>query len=221
MVAELSSRPCVIFDFDGTIADTKRMICKVATQVLLEFGFTEEQIGDPTPLVGPPFPHAFCDIYGVSEDEAIAITARYREIYNVIGPEAWPLFEGIPELLANLRRGGKKLAIASSKGHGTLMQAIYDNHLDESFDVISGKTADGSDTKEAAIMRVMAELGREADECVMVGDRCFDVEAAHACGIPCVGVLYGASCPRSELEGAHADAIAETIRELEGLLLGA
>ena len=54
----------------------------------------------------------------------------------------------------------------------------------------------------------------------MVGDRNLDVEAARHVGIPCVGVLWGGTAPREELEDADAAAIAETVVQLESILIG-
>ena len=53
----------------------------------------------------------------------------------------------------------------------------------------------------------------------MVGDRFHDVDAAAACDVPCIGVLYGDTADRSELEDAGAAAVAATIAELKALLL--
>ena len=54
----------------------------------------------------------------------------------------------------------------------------------------------------------------------MIGDRRFDVEAAREAGVPCVGVLFGGTADRSELEGAGACAVAEKVDDLRSILLG-
>lgn len=74
-------RPVIIFDFDGTLADTEGYIVTAATQALSEAGFTPEQMGDVSRVVGPPYPGAFAAIYGVSEED-LAITKRYFELYD-------------------------------------------------------------------------------------------------------------------------------------------
>ena len=62
-------RPVIIFDFDGTLADTEGHIVAAATRALSEAGFTPEQMGDVSRVVGPPYPGAFAAVYGVSEEE--------------------------------------------------------------------------------------------------------------------------------------------------------
>ena len=132
----------------------------------------------------------------------------------------WPIFEGVAGLLAHLRAAGKLVAIASSKRHPLVMRQITDNGIVDAFDAICGKMSDGGDTKEAAIVRAIEQLDCSLDDAVMVGDRNLDVCAAADVGIPCVGVLWGNTAPREELEDAGAMAIAETIPDLERLLLG-
>ena len=59
MAGDVSDSRLVIFDFDGTLADTVPSIVSTARTVLLDHGLTEETMGDLTRLVGPPFPQAY------------------------------------------------------------------------------------------------------------------------------------------------------------------
>lgn len=217
---QVRSAPLVIFDFDGTLANTMPGIIRTARTVLRDWGMTDEQIGDLRRIVGPPFPQAFTMVYGVSEEDARTITARYRKIYEGLGPEGWPAFPGIPELLQSLRGQGKKLAIASSKRRALVERSISQNGLGRYFDVVSGKLTDGRETKADAIQRTLSAMGFTSDDAVMVGDRHFDVDAAHEVDVPCVGVHYGKTCEVEELVGAGACAIAETTEGLGRILLG-
>ena len=64
---------------------------------------------------------------------------------------------------------------------------------------------------------MIAALGAEKDECLLIGDTKYDVAGAHAAGIGCIGVRYGYAAP-GELEQAGADAIAEDLAEVEKML---
>lgn len=217
---DVTGRGLVVFDFDGTLANTIGGITQVARQVLLAHGMAEADLGDLTRLVGPPFPQAFSMVYGLSEEEADAVTRDYRLAYADLGPAGWPLFDGVAGLLEDLVAAGKTLAVASSKRTALIEQATEQNGIAALFAVRAGKQDDYTDTKAATVGRVLERLGAGADDAVMVGDRRFDVEAAAANGMPCVGVRYGATCPRAELEDAGACAVAETVAELRALLLG-
>ena len=215
----LIGRRTIVFDFDGTLGDTMPSIVETARIVLLEFGIPEEELGDLTRLVGPPFPQAFAEIYGVTMDEAIDITERYRKRYNHQGIEAWPAFEGVHEMLATLRAAGLRLVVASAKGHWLLNKAISDNGLTEAFDAICGKQNDMTYTKVDAIKDALVMIGSTPADAVMVGDRDNDAEASAALGIPCVGVLWGGTGTLEELDGAGCVAVVDTVGELTELLL--
>ncbi len=218
--ADVTGRRLVIFDFDGTLANTVPVIVRTARTVLARHGLTDDDMGDLTRLVGPPFPQAYSLVYGFSEDEAAQITAEYRAIYRTIGPEAWPLFDGIVDLLSRLRAAGRLTAVASSKQMPMVRTALADNKITDLFDLVLGKSSDAEGDKIALIARTLRELGVSADDAVMVGDRHHDVEAAAACGVPCVGVTYGGTGTVEELMGAGAWACADTVEELGRVLLG-
>lgn len=218
--ADVTGRRLVIFDFDGTLANTVPVIVRTARTVLARHGLTDDDMGDLTRLVGPPFPQAYSLVYGFSEDEAAQITAEYRAIYRTIGPEAWPLFDGVAGLLRRLRAAGRLTAVASSKQMPMVRTALADNKITDLFDLALGKSSDAEGDKIALIARTLRELGVSADDAVMVGDRHHDVEAAAACGVPCVGVSYGGTGTVEELMGAGAWACADTVEELGRVLLG-
>ena len=218
--AGISRRNLVIFDFDGTLADTKPTIVRTATGVLLEWGIPEDVVATHVDeLIGPPFPEAFSWVFGVSEADALEITRRYRERYFASGPEAWPLFPGVRELLGLLREQGRRVAIASSKAQQAIDRGVSDNDAWPLFDAVVGKRPGEVDTKADAIMRVLADMGCSPDDAVMVGDRFHDVEGALSCGVPCVGVTWGDTGTREELEGAGAVAVADTPDDLARVLL--
>ena len=216
----LSSRRAIVFDWDGTVADTLVGITTTAREVLLGFGLAEDELGDLKRLVGPPFPQAYAQVYGLSDEDAMEVTLRYRDLYASRDVSAWPAFPGMAELLSELRDAGRLLAIASSKRHPLVMRQVGDNGLVPAFDAIVGKMSDLAATKVGAIEQALAQLGVSAEEAVMVGDRDLDVYAAAELGIPCVGVLYGNTGTREELAGAGAVAIAETMDDLRRILLG-
>ena len=217
---DLSSRRAIVFDWDGTVADTLVGITTTAREVLLGFGLAKDELGDLKRLVGPPFPQAYAQVYGLSDEDAMEVTLRYRDLYASRDVSAWPAFSGMAELLSELRDAGRLLAIASSKRHPLVMRQVGDNGLVPAFDAIVGKMSDLAATKVGAIEQALAQLGVSAEEAVMVGDRDLDVYAAAELGIPCVGVLYGNTGTREELAGAGAVAIAETMDDLRRILLG-
>lgn len=220
MVPPLSERPCVLFDFDGTLADTKPAIVDTARRVLREWGMTDDEIADPGRLVGPPFPAAFSIVYGMSDEDAAEVTRRYRAIYAKLGLETHMLFDGMAELLQSLKAAGRRLAITTSKREETAHTMLADNGVEQLFDVIVGQTDPTRADKTTLLGDTLAALGCSADEAVMVGDRFYDVEGAAANGVPCVGVYLGGTAPKGELEAAGAAACAHSVEGLGKVLLG-
>ncbi len=217
---DLRQKNVVLFDYDGTLADTKKAIVETATEVLLDFGLQESELGDVSEIIGPPFPEAFSQIYGLSPDDARTVTERYRRRYEGLGPSAWPLFDGIAELLDDLRAAGKKVCVATSKRQHVLEQALRDDHVADVFDVAFGKPSDIPFTKADTIAAVLRLLHANPDDAVMVGDRRHDVAGAMACGIPCIGVTYGGTGDYAELSEAGACAIVGSVAQLAEVLLG-
>ena len=70
---DVASKDLVIFDFDGTLVDSMPGIIRTARSVMHRHGWTDEALGDMRRIVGPPFPAAFTEVYGVDPEEAMRI----------------------------------------------------------------------------------------------------------------------------------------------------
>ena len=217
---DVTGRALVLFDFDGTLADTVDGICATARTVLRAHGVPEGELARVPQIIGPPFPQAFSLVFGLSEEEAAQVTAEYRAIYQDLGIKGWPLYPGMSALLEELRAAGRRLAVASSKREALVIKAVADNGVSDLFDIVLGKRSDDQVSKAQTIVRAIDGLGLAPSDAVMVGDRHHDVEAAAACGVPCVGVTYGGTAEPGELEAAGACAVAASVDELRRVLLG-
>lgn len=219
--ADLSGRRLVVFDFDGTLSDTRPYIIKTAIKVLRDHGIPEDQL-DPANvgrIVGPAFPGAFAEVFGVSMEEAEAITADYRAIYNYLGLKAWPFFPGVRDLLSALKSQGRLLAVASAKRHGMVVQSLEDNQAQDLFDYVSG-WGGGIGGKDQIILDALATLGVKKDDCLMVGDRHHDAEAAAKADVGFVGVTYGGTSDPGEFDQAGALCVVPSVEGLARVLLG-
>ena len=217
---DVTGRALVLFDFDGTLADTVDGICATARTVLRAHGVSEGELARVPQIIGPPFPQAFSLVFGLSEEEAAQVTAEYRAIYQDLGIKGWPLYPGMRALLEELRAAGRRLAVAPSKREALVIKAVADNGVSDLFDIVLGKKSDDQVSKAQTIVRAIDGLGLAPSDAVMVGDRHHDVEAAAACGVPCVGVTYGGTAEPGELEAAGACAVAASVDELRRVLLG-
>lgn len=211
--SRFANLPCVLFDFDGTIADTTGAVCRTARAALTRCGYDVEAAGDLNILIGPPLHEGFMLLLGVDLDESKRITAVYREIFNAeVRLEDYPVLPGMAELLRRLRERGTKIGVATSRLEETANQMIASLDLPP-FDAIVGRVEPGLDTKADCIREALHQLGVCGSEAVMVGDRHHDVEGAHANGMPCIGLYSGTARP-GEHEEAGADLICRSIPEV-------
>ena len=205
----------VLFDLDGTLTDSGRGICNSVRYALDRHGFPEAEEAVLRSFVGPPLVERFMSVCGVSEDEARRMVTTYREYYVRQGIFENEVYPGIPLLLQDLRRAGRRIALATSKPEIFARQVLEHFDLLRLFDAIAGEDLrEPRDSgKPALIARCMALLGAKKSETVMVGDRNYDVEGGKACGIGTIGVLYGYGS-REELEAAGADHLAASAAEV-------
>lgn len=213
----------VLFDLDGTLSDPKVGICTSVQYALHGMGIEEPDIETLTPFIGPPLRGSFMEFYGMTAEEAEKAIGIYRERFSTIGKFENEIYPGIPELLRDLKKKGKTVAIASSKPTVFVEDILNHFEIREYFDVVVGSELDGTrDTKEEVLdetlRRMFPDGNIEYDEVVMVGDRKFDIEAALKLGVRNIGVSYGYGS-REELEEAGADKIVNTVAGLRTTLL--
>ena len=210
----------VLFDLDGTLTDSMLGITNCAMYALDKFGIHPQSREELLPYIGPPLIYSFATFHGLSPEQADQAVSYYRERFSVIGWQENEVYEGIPELLRELKEKGLSLIVASSKPEVYTCRILEHFGLARYFDFVAGSTLDGQrDAKAEVIAHIQQnspEITRE--NAVMVGDRKFDVAGAHERDLPVIGVLYGYG-DRDEMELAGADFIADDLAELKRLLL--
>ena len=128
-----------------------------------------------------------------------------------------PPYDGMPELLATLKRDGWLLAVATGKSDRGLKACLDQHGLTDMF--VSLQTADRHPSKPHTQMLVTAlfEAGAAPHEAVMIGDTTFDILMARDAGVRAMGVAWGYHAPE-ELTHAGAEAVAEDPQHLGELL---
>ena len=210
----------LLFDLDGTLTDSSEGITKCVAHALRTVcGIEVDDLQALLPYIGPPLVDGFMANHGVDLETARACTAAYRARYAEVGLFENRPYDGIRAALDALRADGYHLSVATSKPTTFSTRILEHFGLADCFDDICGATMDGTiSTKEQVIRSLLDRLGGDAlGAMLMIGDRKYDVEGAHAFGIPCVGVLYGFGS-REELEKAGADAICPDVACLPAVI---
>ncbi len=216
----------ILFDMDGTLTDPKLGITRSVQYALRALGIEEPSLDKLEPFIGPPLADSFREFYGLEEEQVVTAVAKYRERFTDQGIYENEIYPGTARMLASLRAGGKKLAIASSKPTPFVERILDHFEIRAYFDYIIGSNMDGTRGKKEEVveeaLRQMLPAGMPPAEkkagVAMVGDRRFDIEGAREHGITSVGVSFGYA-PEGELEQAGADHIVDTVEALAGLLM--
>ncbi len=209
----------VLFDFDGTIADTGRGIMRCALIALNAFGYDEPDKDRLRAFIGPPLVDSFMT-YGADLETAKKMVDKYREHYSAGGMFESDLYDGAQEMLSALYDAGCKMAIASSKP-GKYVAAILEKlGVEKYFSFISApEIGHVNPTKQELIDRAVDALGADKSKTVMVGDRLFDIEGAKQAGIASIGAVYGFG-GEEEMKKYGADMLAYTAAQIGEVVLG-
>lgn len=206
----------VIFDFDGTLADTGEGVFGGVRYAL-------KCLGEPVPdmetlkkFIGPPLEASFSQECGLSSDRCSEAVNKYREYYSQTGIFELRFYDSAVSTLEALKKRGVKIGVGSSKPEIFLNRILEKFQLDRYFDCVAGAVIGRPHADKIGIINdALKRLGAsDKNSVLMVGDRKFDVGGAHGAGIKCAGVLEGGYGTREELETAGADYVVETLADI-------
>ncbi len=209
----------LLFDLDGTLTDPALGITNSILYALGKFGIAVADRSTLHPFIGPPLYESFRTYFNFTDEDAHRAVAFYREYFAEQGLFENTPYDGIRELLETLKAQEKTLLVCSSKPEVFVRRILERFQLAEYFTFAAGATLDGTRLhKEQVIRYALEHVAISAPaQCLMIGDRSFDIEGAHQTGMAGCGVLYGYGS-RAELEEAGAEYIVETVAELGTLL---
>ena len=211
----------LLFDLDGTLTDPGVGITNAVRYALEKFGVHPASREELYPYIGPPLIESFQRYQGMTPDRAKQALADYREYFSATGIFENELYPGIADVLSRLRGAGYTLIVATSKPEEFTHRILEHFGLSQYFDFVGGNTLDESrPTKESVIAYIREQYPEmREDTAWMIGDRRYDVEGAHACGLPAIGVTYGYGS-REELIQAGAEALATDPEDLYRVIVG-
>ena len=182
-----------LFDFDGTLCDTTPGIFNSILYALDCFGIKETDISKLHYFVGPPLFESFKTVYGVSDEDALWLIAKYRERYKQKAAEESALYGGIPEMLKSLKENGKSIAVASSKPKLFVDEISKHLGINIYYDFVSAEDFKNNHSSKKDLINACLDFFGSPDksEVLMVGDRFYDIDGAKAVGIDSAGAVYG------------------------------
>ncbi len=182
----------IAFDWDGTLFDSTAIIVRSIQGAVRDLGYAVPSDEAASWVIGmalePALAHAAPD---VPREKYRDLGLRYRYHYLQHQDEL-SLFDGVLDLLRDLRASGHLLTVATGKSRRGLDQALAQAQLRGVFD--GSRTADETAGKPHPLMlqELMAEFDVVPQRLLMIGDTTHDLEMARAAGCASVGVAYGA-----------------------------
>ncbi len=184
--------PHILFDLDGTLTDPGLGITNSIRYAL-------KKQNRPIPpdeilrlFIGPPLIETFMKYCSVSREEACSLVDDYREYFRPTGMFENKVYPGIKEMLSELIRLGHHLYVATSKPEPFAKKILEHFELSQYFTFIGGSTLEETRTDKAAVIAyVLEENHIDPKECLMVGDRIYDIEGARSFGMDVAAVLFG------------------------------
>jgi phosphoglycolate phosphatase len=210
----------VLFDLDGTLTDPKLGITRSIQYALRKRGIAPPTADELEPFIGPPLAQSFRERLGFDESEARRAVDDYREYFSQAGLYENEVYDGIPELLRELRASELRVGLATSKPMVFAERILEHFDLAKHFDLVVGSHLDGTHVEKAEIVAtaLAGVSGIPPERVVMVGDRMHDVHGARANGIDAIAVTWGYGS-KDELEAAAPTSLAQSVVELRRLLL--
>ena len=200
----------VIFDLDGTLLYTLEDLKNSTNYALKKHGMKTCTLHEIQYRVGNGVQKLIerCVENGPENPEFEAVFEDFKEHYKIHCNDNSGPYEGIEELLSELKKRGYKLAIVSNK----FMEAtreLAELYFKETIDVAIGETKDiRKKPAPDTVIEAMKLLGVTKDECIYVGDSDVDIKTAENSGMPCISCAWGFRT-RQEQEEAGGKIFAE------------
>lgn len=182
----------ILFDLDGTLTDPA---LGIKNSIRYALNKQSRPILDDETLnafIGPPLIDTFIKFCGVTRKEAESLVADYREYFRSKGMFENKVYPMIPEMLHALKNAGCALFVATSKPEPFAKTILEHFDLTKYFDFIGGSTLQETRTTKTEVLQYVIETNRlNAADCLMVGDRYYDIEGAKNCNMKVAAVLFG------------------------------
>lgn len=209
----------IIFDFDGTLADTSNLIVSTMQKSIQDIGLpfrNEEQIKATIGVRLEEIPSILWpSLKGIGEPFATIYRKNFEVLKDTIPVT---LFPGVEKTLSKLKENGYKMAVATSRSHRSVEELTQHLGIRNCFDYLLG----GDDVSEGkpnpeSIFKILSYMNWNKENTLMVGDMTVDILMGKNAGMKTCGVTYG-NGKSQELEEAGANYILKRFPDLEDVL---
>ena len=210
----------VLFDIDGTLADTTSMINECYRQVFEHYlgrRYSNAEIMAILSVAGRPETVIIREkIPEEKVDEAVNL---YHSLYAKRLRTEAHLYSGVEKLLSGLLSSGQKLAIVTGKSRWSSEFTLEKFGIKNFFQaLITGEDVEEPKPSPQGVLRAVQRLGSDASNTLYVGDATIDIKAGRAAGVLTGAALWGATA-KEKLLDMKPDFAFETVQDLEKMVL--
>ena len=209
----------IIFDLDGTLLNTLADLAAATNHALAEHKLPQRTTDEVRLFVGNGI-HKLIERAVPADTPAElqeAVFASFNRYYKEHCADSTRPYEGVPQLLQQLRTAGCRTAIVSNKAdYG--VQALAKQYFDGQLDAACGERA-GIAKKPAPdmLLAIMQQLKAEPASTIYIGDSDTDLDTARNAGVACIGACWGFR-GRAFLEAHGAKLLAENVGDIWELI---
>jgi phosphoglycolate phosphatase-like HAD superfamily hydrolase len=201
----------IIFDLDGTIADTLPLCIaafKKSVEPLLQAEISESDI---IATFGPSEEGTIRKLIPGHEEEGIKAYLHYYEELHHTCPSPFP---GIAQLLEFIKSKGVQLAMVTGKGLHSTRLSLKQFNLEQYFEVMETGSPEGPN-KVNGIRNILSRLNSTATESLYIGDAPSDITYCKQVGIPIAAVAWASTTNAEELKPLNPDWLFYTVDEFK------
>ena len=209
-----------IFDLDGTLLDTLDDLYNAVNYALREFSFPERSRDEVRRFIGNGvvklMERATRD--GTDRETQERCLGVFREYYLEHMRDYTAAFDGVTELLKELRAKGIKTAVVSNKLHQAVKELCEDYFPGLIDQAIGVSFEDERKPSPVNVIKAMDFFSAEKSSVIYIGDSEVDVQTAHNAHLQCIGITWGFR-DKDCLEANGCDFIADTADEVYNLIV--
>ena len=206
----------LVFDFDGTLADTTEGILKTTEATLERMGLPAADPALVQQAIGLPLQGSL-RAAGVPEERIAEGVDTYHELFYELAPRHISIYPGVKEGLEMLAAQGVRMGIATSRSEHSLVTLLSEHGILHHFEVLGTvQCVERPKPAPDLVQWVLERFGAAPEEAMVIGDTTYDIEMGTAAGCRTCAVSYG-NHPVERLLTANPDHIVSSITEIAAL----
>ncbi len=219
MTNRLTTPKAVLFDLDGTLADTAPDLAAAVNKMRTDRGMAPTPLEQLRPLASAGARGLIGVAFGVTPADSSfsELRAEFLANYAANIDDRTVLFDGIPELLQAIDQCGLRWGVVTNKPSLYTDALLPLIGLQHAACAVSGDTTPHPKPHPAPLYEACRQLALSPGDCWYVGDDLRDIEAGRAAGMPTIAAGWG-YCGHSEPASWQADLIAELPTDIRKLL---